>query len=145
MDYFGEGVRPDQVFVSATVDPASAFADACTHLGVSTILCRGHRLKAAVMRALGLEGGDSNPKTATMKGLIGRCSTLLGLLSSTAVDKDGLRDQTTGKQEPVGDVLHYTGRGSVGAAQHSDPRKPFETRCAVSEVALGNLLPLLRV
>lgn len=144
VDYFGEGVRPDQVFVSATVDPASAFADACIHLGISTIPCRVHRLKSAVMRALGLEGDDRKPKNAAMKGLVGKCSTLLGIFSNSAVDNDALRDQTTGKHKPVG-RLHHSGSVGVGSAQHSDPEKPFETRCALIKVAVDSFLPLLRV
>lgn len=146
-DYFGEDVRPCEVFISATVDPASAFADACTHLGLNSILCRGHRLDSAVVRALGLDddGGNTCENTA-MKGLVGKCSSLLGLFSNSAVDNEALRDQAPDREKEVEDLLRHAALPGVGGAKQCDPGKAPESRCGLGKkAAVESVLLLLKV
>lgn len=145
-DYFGEDVRPCEVFISATVDPASAFADACTHLGLNSIPCRGHRLNSAVVRALGLDDAGGNTcENAAMKGLLGKCSSLLGVFINSAVDNEALRDQTPDKEKAVEDLLRHAALQGVGAAEQCDPGKAPETRCALGKAAVESVLLLLKV
>lgn len=136
VEYFGKGIGPDEVFISATVDPASAFGAACTHLGISTILCRGHRLNSAVMRALGLDGSGNACQNPVVKGLIGKCSALVEFFSSSAVNNNALRNQATDKQKEVEDLLHHTNFPGVGGAEQSDPWQLLDTRCALGEAAV---------
>lgn len=133
MEYFGEGVRPHEVYISATVDPASAIASACSHLGINTILCRGKRLNSAVMRALGIDGNVNACKNVAMKGLVGKCTALLKTFSHSSLNNDALRNYATDKQKEVEELLHCTDRLGVEATEQAGPGKLPDTRCALGK------------
>lgn len=146
-DYFGVGVQPKDVFISATVDQGLNIVNACRNLDILTILCRGHRLNSAVMWALGINGTANTGKNPEMKQLTGKTAALVGVFSHSAVNNDALRAiQTAGKEEELEDLLLHADRLVMEAAQQADPAKtpsPLnlirrnDTRCAPGEAAVA--------
>lgn len=124
MEFFGESVLPNQVYVCATVAQCLSVVNACKSLGLDTVLCRGHRLNSAVMWAMGINGSVNTVENPEMKALVTKCAALVGIYSHSAVNNDALLEiQKTMPQDKVKELEELCLQADImemDAAEHPE-------------------------